>query len=543
MKKTVFNFALALALAVNTAVFASGDTEFFSGGKITLSGKAEKNASVTVTVLKEGVTADEFNASDAPETLCLCYREVKANEKGDYTLTFDIGTKSAVYEVYTGETGKGEPEHSVLKYVNETENASALALLSAVFDITDEDEKYAEFENVIKNNTASLGINKKLAETADIKKSAEIFFAGVSKDGVNLYESAKGAVDKAMAVSLFNEGKISLTGEFEESFNLPESAEKYLKKDCITDETRAMIDEKTKKTSADFASFDKAAAEGIALGVIYSADGAGNVKNCLTDNAELLGIDKTKVTDEFAESIIGKKFDAISKIGIDSFVPDEKPIQGGGSKGSPSKGGVSNSGISGITPPAAEPIDKSSKEFTDLDGFEWAQNAINTLRAEGILNGMSEGISAPSELVLREEFLKMLLSAVTFEELDGAFDFDDVKSDDWYYGTVKKAYLCKIVNGMSERMFGSGNAVSRQDMAVMCYNALIKKGVITGGDAENAFADAEDIAPYAKEAVSYLNSIKIVNGDENGRFNPNGTATRAESAQMIYNIIEFMKNK
>ena len=274
-----------------------------------------------------------------------------------------------------------------------------------------------------------------------------------------------------------------------------------------------------------------------------AADGAGNVKNCLTDNAELLEIDKTKVTDEFAESIIGKKFDAISKIGIDSFVPDEKPIQGGGSKGSPSKGGGSNSGISGITPQAAEPIDKSSKEFTDLDGFEWAQNAINTLRTEGILNGRSEGIFAPSELVLREEFLKMLLSAVTFEELEGTFDFDDVKSDDWYYDTVKKAYLCKIVNGMSDRMFGSGNAVSRQDMAVMCYNALIKKGVITGGDAQNAFADADDIAPYAKEAVSYLNSIKIVNGDENGRFNPNGTATRAESAQMIYNIIEFMKNK
>ena len=48
MKKTVFNFALALALAVNTAVFASGDTEIFSGGKITLSGKAEKNASVAL---------------------------------------------------------------------------------------------------------------------------------------------------------------------------------------------------------------------------------------------------------------------------------------------------------------------------------------------------------------------------------------------------------------------------------------------------------------------------------------------------------------
>lgn len=544
MKKTVFNLALALALAVNTAVFASDGTEFFGGGKITLSGKAEKNASVTVTVLKEGVTDEEFNLSGAPETLCLCYREVKANENGDYTLTFDIGTKSAKYEVYTGETGKNEPVHSVLKYINDAENASALSLLAATFDKDSAEEKYSEFENIIKNNIASLGINESLAENAALRKSAEIFFAGVSKDGASTYKPAKKAIDKAMAVSLFNEGKISLTGEFEESFNLPESADKYLKKPYITDETRALINERTKKTSTDFESFDKAAAEGIALGVIYSADGSGGVKNCLIDNANLLGIDKDKVTDAFAESIVGRKFDAISKIGIDTFIEEDKPISGGSSKGSSSKGGgIPGSGISGVTIPTSEPIDKSTKEFTDLDGFEWAQNAINTLRAEGILNGRAEGIFAPSELVLREEFLKMLLSAVTFEELDGAFDFDDVETSDWYYDTVKKAYLCKIVNGMSERMFGSGKAVSRQDMAVMCYNALIKKGIITGGEAKSAFADDADIAPYAKEAAAYLNSIKIVNGDENGNFNPNASSTRAESAQLICNIIEFMKNK
>lgn len=544
MKKTIFSFALALALLLNTAVFAADIAEIKGTSKITLSGNAAKNAAVTVTVLKKGVTADEFNASSSPETLCVCYREVKADENGKYTLTFDIGTKSAQYEVYIGEEGKNESVHSVIKYVNDDENAAALSLVSEIFDKQNADEKYAEFENIVKNNADALGINTSLAEMSNLKNGAAIFFASVSKTEANTYESAKKAIDKAMAISLFNEGKIALTGEFEESFNLPESVKKYLEKSYITSETRAFIEEKTKKTSADFASFDKNAAEGIALGVIYSADGTGGVKGYLSDNASLLGIDSSKVTDAFAESIVGKKYNSVAETGIDNFV-EKEPAISGGSKGSSSKGGgISSSGISGINPPTAEPIDKKVKEFTDLQGFEWAENAVETLRADGILNGRADGIFAPGETVLREEFLKMLLSAVTFEELDGTFEFDDVNADDWYYDTVKKAYLCKIVNGISENLFGSGRDISRQDMAVMCFNALVKKGIITSENAAQAgFADFDEIAPYANGAVSKLGEMKIVNGDQNGNFNPNGTANRAEAAQMIYNVIEFMKNR
>ena len=62
------------------------------------------------------------------------------------------------------------------------------------------------------------------------------------------------------------------------------------------------------------------------LGVIYSSDGAGAVKSYLTENANLLNIDSAKVTDAFAESIVGKKFNKISEIGLGSFIEEEKPI-------------------------------------------------------------------------------------------------------------------------------------------------------------------------------------------------------------------------
>ena len=545
MKKTILHFALALVLLCTITAGAAGETEIFADSKVTLSGSTDKNAAVSITVLKKGVTLEEFNLSSNPETLCLCYRQTVSDEKGAYSVSFDIGTLSSEYNVYTGVSGKDKPEYSLLKYVNKDENALALANLSSAFDKETDEEKYSEFESVVKNKMYALGLNSDLIGAANLEDAAKIFFASVKKDGVTTYETAKTAIDKSAAISLSNEGKIMVTGtNTVKSFSLPESVGKYLEKSYIDDETRAFIEEKISKPSNSFGEFDKSAAQAVGLGVIYSSDGAGGVKSYLTENANLLNIDSAKVTDAFAESIVGKKFNKISEIGLDSFIEEEKPIYSGGSSSSGGGSKVSGSAIGGISPIIPEPIDKTSGAFSDLQGYEWAQNAINTLREKGILNGKANGIFAPSDLVLREEFLKMMLTAVTFEDLSGSMSFEDVGEDDWYYQYVKKAYIAGIVNGVSDKIFGSGRAVSRQDMAVMCYNALLKKGIINGvGEVNLTFADKDSISSYAREAVSYLGSIKIVNGDDTGRFNPESTATRAEAAQMIYNVIAYTENK
>ena len=45
------------------------------------------------------------------------------------------------------------------------------------------------------------------------------------------------------------------------------------------------------------------------------------------------------------------------------------------------------------------------------------------------------------------------------------------------------------------------------------------------------------ISDYAKEAVYALNSNGIINGIGNGYFEPMGNATRAQAAQIIYNML------
>ena len=53
---------------------------------------------------------------------------------------------------------------------------------------------------------------------------------------------------------------------------------------------------------------------------------------------------------------------------------------------------------------------------------------------------------------------------------------------------------------------------------------------------EFTFADESDIAEYANDAVRLMQRGGIINGDENGRFNPEAYATRAEAAKIIYNL-------
>lgn len=59
--------------------------------------------------------------------------------------------------------------------------------------------------------------------------------------------------------------------------------------------------------------------------------------------------------------------------------------------------------------------------------------------------------------------------------------------------------------------------------------------------ASGAFPDVADTADYA-EAVSVLNNMGIMVGDEQGNFNPNKTVTRAEMAAIICRMIGETEN-
>lgn len=100
---------------------------------------------------------------------------------------------------------------------------------------------------------------------------------------------------------------------------------------------------------------------------------------------------------------------------------------------------------------------------------------------------------------------------------------------------VASAYKSKLAYGKG-KVFGIGENITREDMAVMCYRTLaedtpdIREGIV--------FDDGDNVSDYAKESVEKLYKKGIMNGMDNNLFVPKANATRAQAAVIIYNLIK-----
>ena len=113
------------------------------------------------------------------------------------------------------------------------------------------------------------------------------------------------------------------------------------------------------------------------------------------------------------------------------------------------------------------------------------------------------------------------------------------ESSSWYAPYVYAAKANGIVNGISETDFGVGSPISRQDMSVIINNIIgINADISTNRD---TFTDDSNISAYAYDAVYAMKSLGILNGYENGAFNPRGQLTRAEAAKVISMVMDIIK--
>ena len=65
--------------------------------------------------------------------------------------------------------------------------------------------------------------------------------------------------------------------------------------------------------------------------------------------------------------------------------------------------------------------------------------------------------------------------------------------------------------------------------------------VSTDTSVNTAFTDASSLAPWAKDAVAFCQTNKLMNGDNHGAFNPKGQIKSVELAQVLYNLSQQIK--
>jgi hypothetical protein len=169
---------------------------------------------------------------------------------------------------------------------------------------------------------------------------------------------------------------------------------------------------------------------------------------------------------------------------------------------------------------------------TDVDG--WAYPYIQSLVTKGILNGVSDTAFEPAAGVTREQFAKMLVSALDIYDESAVTDFADVQSGEWYEVYVASAVAAGIITGYEDGTFGTGRNITRQEMAVMLNRSGITFPIY---QSPAAFSDGDDIADWSKQAVQSMQMALIIGGFEDGSFRPNDNATREQAAKMVYGVL------
>lgn len=206
------------------------------------------------------------------------------------------------------------------------------------------------------------------------------------------------------------------------------------------------------------------------------------------------------------------------------------PSTGPSAPSSP-KGGYTTDGSATIIPEVS-----GGDIYVDLADCAWAQDYIYTLKDKGVLTMGADRRFRPNDNITREEYVKMLVMALGIT-LGGDVDFDDVNKADWYYTYVAAACNAGIVNGMEVRRFGTGEYITREQMATMACRALKISDFALASS--NAFSDDNEISEYAKDAVYYMQNNGIINGIGNNTFAPKSNASRAQAAKIISMISDL----
>ncbi len=177
--------------------------------------------------------------------------------------------------------------------------------------------------------------------------------------------------------------------------------------------------------------------------------------------------------------------------------------------------------------------------FTDVNDTAWYSSAVDFLAARGITSGTTAKTFSPDATLTRGQFITMLLRAYSITaDTNLTNNFSDA-GNTYYTGYLASAKRLGITSGVGDNKFAPDAAITRQEMFTLLYNALKVLGNLpssTSGKALSDFTDAGSIASWATDAMTALVKAGTVSGSGD-KLNPSGTTTRAEMAQVLYNLL------
>ncbi|MBQ1947826.1 MAG: S-layer homology domain-containing protein [Clostridia bacterium] len=180
--------------------------------------------------------------------------------------------------------------------------------------------------------------------------------------------------------------------------------------------------------------------------------------------------------------------------------------------------------------------------FSDVSESDWFYMDVAFVKNEGLMQGTGDRIFSPQENMTRA-MLVTILWRMEGEPMAEHADFSDVPKEAYYRDAVAWGYAQNIVSGYSASVFAPNDLITREQMATIFYRYAAYKQQVTEEDSTAlTYEDAEQISPYAVQAIAWAVKHEILTGVSPKKIAPQDYAKRCEAAAIFTRFCKYQEN-
>ena len=164
---------------------------------------------------------------------------------------------------------------------------------------------------------------------------------------------------------------------------------------------------------------------------------------------------------------------------------------------------------------------------------QWAKLEVEKAKERDIVPHKIQGDYKRN--ITREEFVELsirLYEVLSKKEitLQGQGPFSDTKNP-----YITMANKLGIIDGKGDGTFSPDEKITREEVSVILYRTLkvAKPRYDYSNTNDYDFRDYSMISSWAKQAVNYLYGVEIINGVDDGEFNPKSYTSREQAITLV----------
>ncbi|AIQ36264.1 hypothetical protein R50345_17490 [Paenibacillus sp. FSL R5-0345] len=173
-------------------------------------------------------------------------------------------------------------------------------------------------------------------------------------------------------------------------------------------------------------------------------------------------------------------------------------------------------------------------DFVDIKGH-WAEISIRDLVKLGAINGYPDNTFKPDSKITRAEFVSIIVKAFGLQADVGKV-FGDTKTH-WANEAIATAAALGVVNGYNNGNFGPDEIVTREQVATI----VVRAAQLVETDMSMNFSDSAKVSTWARPALGAAIAEGLLEGYTDGTLKPQGSTTRAEAATIILRALTLKK--